>query len=68
MKTTTFDTNGVDFEPLATTDSGLSSFLKRTLAAWDQAREERRLRRNLAELDQHILNDIGIGDGEIGRR
>jgi len=66
MKTATFEQES-DFAPLATNGASAPGLFQRARAIWSQARAERQLRRDLADVDQHILLDIGVATDEIGR-
>jgi uncharacterized protein YjiS (DUF1127 family) len=46
---------------------GLTGWLKRRVAAFEARRSNKALRRQLAEMDDVLLRDIGIADDEIWR-
>jgi uncharacterized protein YjiS (DUF1127 family) len=46
---------------------GLAGTVQQMAAAWKVARAERAARATLAELDDHLLKDIGIAEDEMHR-
>ena len=69
MKLSVMNSETIDF-PVAretTADTGLIAFAKRTMTSLREARSARRLRNDMAQLDDMILGDLGIGPDEIAR-
>lgn len=47
--------------------TGIGSWLKGRIAAFEARRSDRALRRQLADMDDALLRDIGISEDEIWR-
>ena len=69
MKTSTMNDSAIESEPATDTATGgsLLAGAKRAIENLRHANAERRLRRDLADLDDSILRDIGVATDEIGR-
>ncbi len=69
MKISLIHSESMDFAADRETaaDTGVIAFAKRTMASIREARSARRLRNDMAQLDDMILGDLGIGPDEIAR-
>lgn len=68
MKTNTFAPHDLYAPaPAAGHGSRLRAAFDQFVAGWKVARDERRLRNELAELDTRVLCDLGIAPDEIDR-
>ena len=69
MKTSIMNAGSIAFAgtPSTSADGSLLASVKRAIASLRQANAERRLRRDLADLDDSILRDIGVATDEIHR-
>ncbi len=69
MKTSTMNTGSIDFAgtPSTTAGGSLLASVKRAIDGFRQANADRRMRRDLAGLDDSILRDIGVATDEIRR-
>lgn len=69
MKLSLMNSEALDFPAAQETasETGLMAFAKRTVASFRAARTARRLSRDMTQLDDMILGDLGIGPDEIVR-
>lgn len=69
MKLSLMNSAAIDF-PAAhetATGTGLIAIARRAVASFREARAARRLRLDMAQLDDMILGDLGIGPDEMAR-
>jgi len=69
MKASLIHSEAIDFPAIHDTagETGLLGFAKRAVASFRAARSARRLRHDMAQLDDMILGDLGIGPDEMAR-
>ncbi len=69
MKLSLTNSTAIDFPAVdeTATGMGLMAVVRRVAASFREARSTRRLRHDMAQLDDMILGDLGIGPDEMAR-